>query len=272
MGRSSSTARFIGYVFEMNPKLAGLHGLVPYDDYRHLLQLEARLSLISVSKSLAKRRNISSPEYVVQDLKLKYDVGEDITFTAHVKNLGFADSKPFKYRWFVDDKEKSNGSYDKAIKELGEATFEYKYKWQDGRHTIGFEIVTDQKEIATINNKVTDAMWAFSYFYVVSPKRAAYWHQTRTACGMFSFEDYYRWHLDIMNLLFENSKYPSAPEGIIARVRLDRIVYLDEVTSEYPHTTAVTATDGIGYHQGGWIWTDSEEEMKTGRISQRWTK
>ncbi len=49
---------------------------------------------------------------------MKYNVGEEITFTAHVKNLGFADSKSFKYRWFVDDKEKSNGSYDKAIKEL----------------------------------------------------------------------------------------------------------------------------------------------------------
>ena len=76
-------------------------------------------------------------------------------------------------------------------------------------------------------------MWAFSYFYVVSSKRAEYWHQSRTACATFSFEDYYRWHIDMMNLLFENSKYPSAPEGIIARVRLDRIIYLDMVTSEY---------------------------------------
>ena len=258
---------------EMNPKLAGLHGRVQYTKYNTPYignppppnvgapVLDKRI------KEIGEERKFLEPENIAQDLKLEYKQGEEITFTAHVKNFGFADAKPFKFRWLIDDKEVANGTYDKAIKVLGEATFEYKYKWQDPKHTIGFEVVTDQKEIATINNKATDAMWAFSYFYIVNPKRAASWHEFRSEYGTFSWEDFYRWHLDIMNLLFENSVYPSASQGIFARVRLDRIIYLDGVTSETA-SKANTAEDGIGYHQGGWIWTDSPEEIKTGVFGQ----
>lgn len=251
---------------EMNPKLAGLHGNVQYTKYNTPYVGGAPM-LKKRIEEIGEERKFLEPEYIAQDLKLEYKEGEEITFTAHVKNFGFVDSKPFKFRWLVDDKEVATGSYDKAIKELGEATFEYKYKWTDPKHTIGFEIITDQKEIATINNKATDAMWAFSYFYVVNPKRAASWHEFRSAYGTFSWEDFYRWHVDIMNILFQNSVYPSAPQGILARVRLDRIIYLDGVTSKTA-SEAITAKDGIGYHQGGWIWTDSDKEIQTGEFGQ----
>ena len=250
---------------EMNPKLAGLHGRVQYFDITNAPTpggapvLDKRIAELEAQ---GKDRFLH-PDYIVQDLKLKYEPGEEISFTAHVKNVGFAKSRPFDYRWFVDDQEVAGGSYKKAIGEMDEATFEYKYAWQEGRHTIGFEIVTDQPEIATINNKATDPMWAFSYFYVVSPGLSESWHRNRTAYGTFSWEDFYRWHVDIMNLLFENSVYASAPQGIMARVRLDRIMYLDQVTPETIQKATV-AEDGIGYHQGGWIWSNSDEQNKTG--------
>jgi len=258
---------------EMNPKLAGLHGRIPYDNLgrptiggapmlnKRLKELEAQ----------GKDKNLN-PEYIAQDLKLKYEPGEAITFTAHVKNFGFAKARPFSYRWLVDDKEVATGSFKKSLAEQSEATFEHKYAWQEGRHTIGFEIVTDQQEIATINNKATDAMWAFSYFYIVSPGRCEAWHQNRSAYGTFSWEDFYRWHLDIMNQLFAASVYPSAPKGIEARVRLDRIIYLDDVNPE-TIKKALVADDGIGYHQGGWIWNNNEKEKETGVFGQtdhRW--
>jgi hypothetical protein len=147
---------------------------------------------------------------------------------------------------------------------MGTATFDYTYSWQEGRHTIGFEILTDQEEIATINNKATDAMWAFSYFYIVNPRRAQGWHDLgRTAYGTFSWEDFYRWHLDIMNLLFEKSVYPSAPNGVEARVRLDKIYYLDFVDGDSVREARIS-DDGIGYDQGGWIWNDRPEARETG--------
>jgi len=259
---------------EMNPKLAGLHGCVRYEGKTNAPWLGGAPVLDKRIQELEAqgKSKFLYPEYIAQDLKFKYEPGETITFTAHVKNLGFATARPFQYRWLIDGKEVTRGSCNESLKELEEATFDHKYRWQAGRHTVGFEVGVNQKEIATINNKVTDAMWAFSYFYIVSPGRCVAWHQNRTAYGTFSWEDFYRWHLDIMNQLFAASVYPSSPNGIEARVRLDRIVYLDDIN---PNTIrkANVAEDGIGYHQGGWIWNNNDEEKRTGVFVQtdhRW--
>jgi hypothetical protein len=250
---------------EMNPKLAGLHGLVQYFDITNAPTPGGAPALDKRVKELEAqgKDRFLNPGYIVQDLKLRYEPGETITFTAHVKNLGFAKSAPFEYRWLVDDKEVDHGSYRKSIPEMDEATFDYKWPWQDGHHTIGFEIVTDQPEIATINNKATDPMWGWGYFFLVDKGRVAAWHRNRTAYGTFSWEDFYRWHVDLMDLLFANSIYPAAPQGIQARVRLDRIIYTDDVTPEICRAATVAA-DGVAYHQGGWVWSDSDEENKTG--------
>jgi hypothetical protein len=256
---------------EMNPKLAGLHGRIQYTKYNTPCPGGAPV-IDKRAQELGEEKKFLEPEYLVQDLKLKYEPGEEITFTAHVKNFGFTTANSFRYRWLIDDKEVDTGSCRKRLKELEETTFEYKYNWQEGKHTVGFEIITDQEEIATINNKATDAMWAFSYFYIVAPGRTEAWHRSRSAYGNFSWEDFYRWHLDIMNLLFEASVYPSAPQGIVARVRLDKIYYLDKVTSETINGARIR-DDGIGYDQGGWIWSNSDEQNETGKFegpTHRW--
>jgi hypothetical protein len=243
---------------ELTPKLAGLHGRVDYDQLgRPTLRPGGPIKDIGDRKYLY-------PEEMVGDLKLKYKEGEEVTLTAHVKNVGFATAKPFEATFLIDGKEvkKVKG---KALKEMEEISFPLKWKWQSGKHTAGFRIDTKQPEIATINNEISDPLWGFSYFYVVSKGRVKAWHETRTASGTFCFEDYYRWHVDIMNTLFEASKYPSAPNGVEARVRLDRILYADDVDAS---VKTLTEADGIGYHQGGWIWTDSEEEKKTGKWAQ----
>jgi hypothetical protein len=250
---------------EMNPKLAGLHGRVQYEGLSNapwiggapvLDKRVAELEAEGKSKFL-------NPEYIVQNLKLKYTPGEQITFTAHVKNVGFAQAQPFQYRWLIDDKEVARGVCDAALKEMEETTFEHKWAWQDGLHTIGFEVAAVQAEIATINNKATDPMWGWGYFFLVDRGRVEAWHRNRTAYGTFSWEDYYRWHVTIMDQLFAASVYPSAPDGIKARVRLDRIVYTDDVTPDII-AKATVADDGISYHQGGWIWSNSDEENTTG--------
>ena len=240
---------------EMNPKLVSFHARVNYDSLGR-----PTLGGTAILKDIGDRKYLH-PEEIAKGLKLEYKPGETITFTAHIKNAGFVDSKPFSYRWLVDDKEVSKGSYDKPIKELAEVTFQQKYKWKEGFHTIGFEIITGQKEIATINNKLTDAMRAFGAHFMVNPDRCKAWHQQRSAYGNFSWVDYYRWHLEIMNLLFEYSIYPSAPKGIIARMRLDKISYLEDVNPE-THAKAQNAEDGMPYHQAFWIWNDTPEQKK----------
>jgi len=237
---------------EINPKLAGLHGRVDYDTWgRPILKGGPILDL---GEETAMR-----PEDAVKNLKFRHAPGEEITLTAHVKNLGFAPAKPFEYAWLVDGKELKNATCKKSLKEMEETTFPLKWNWQDGFHEVTFKITTSQPEIAVINNAATDPLWAYTYTFAVTKGRVNAWHQNRTAYGTFSFEDYYRWHLDIMNTLFAASKFPSSPEGIRARVRLDRIVYADDIDKAI---AGLVAPDGIRYDQGGWNWIDDQDKSK----------
>ncbi|MBU0637485.1 MAG: fibronectin type III domain-containing protein [Planctomycetes bacterium] len=244
---------------EVNPKLAGLHGRVHYDKWGR-----PRIAGADVLVDEGERGYLH-PEPAVKNLKLKYTPGEPVTLTAHVKNLGFKVAGPFSYRWQIDGEEVKQGHHTESLEEMLDAAFELPWKWQDGFHEVTFEIVTDQPEIAMINNSATDALWAWPFVYVVNTGRVASWHEFRSAYGTFSWEDFYRWHIDIMNVLFAASVYPSAPEGIKARVRLDRIIYTDDVAQA---ERELWSTDGLRYDQGVWIWRDQENELKDGQWIQ----
>ncbi|MBC7328574.1 fibronectin type III domain-containing protein [bacterium] len=238
---------------ELNPKLAGLHGRVNYDIYGRPIIGGGKLP------KLPPDEGALHPEKIVKNLKLKYKEGEEITLSAHIKNVGFAPSQPFRYHWLIDGVLVKEGEYKGILNEMEEATVSLKWKWRKGFHYVTFRILTNQKEIATINNCLTVPLWGWGLVFIVNKKRVEAWHQVRNAYGTFSFEDYYRWHIDIMNKLFQKSVFPSAPNGIIARVRLDRIIYTDDV--EKAHRELVSP-DGLAYHQGCWVWSDSEEEKK----------
>lgn len=237
---------------ELNPKLAGLHGRVDYDSLGRPVLKGGPLPDLG-------ERAAKEPEELVRGLKLAYTPGEEVTLTAHVKNLGFRTARPFRYTWLIDGSPVKSGQVTRSLKEMEETSQVLKWNWQDGEHTVTFRIDTGQPEIATINNEVTDPLWGWAFYYIVHPGRAAAWHQKRTAFGTFSFEDFYRWHVDIMNTLFAASIYPSAPNGIRARVRLDRIVYAEDVEAAQ---RAMSGPNGLGFHQGGWTWLDDEDRKK----------
>ena len=238
---------------EMNPKRAGLHGRVHYDSFGRP-SLGGAKALVDLGKE-----TVMKPRQAASKLKLQYAPGEEITLTAHVKNVGFRTAKGFRYVWKIDDKQVSEGSCAKSLKEMEETTFPHKHKWQTGRHTVTFQIRTDQREISTINNVATDPMWGWGFWFYVTPGRVKAWHENRTAVGTFCFGDHYRWHVDLMNTLFAASVFPSATKGIKARVRLDRILYVDDIgEARNQHSPK----DGIAYHQGAWIWQNDEDKDK----------
>jgi hypothetical protein len=244
---------------ELNPKLPGLHGNVQYD---HLGR-----PTIGGARALSNigARAVMHPEEAVAGVQFTYTPGQLITATAHVKNLGFVPSKPFKHVWAMDGKPVQRGAHAAPLGEMQEATFALSFPWRAGFHTISFAVQAPQKEIATINNHVTDPLWGMAYTFVVNNGRVKAWHEARTAYGTFSFEDFYRWHVDMMNRLFAASVYPAAPSGILARVRLDRIICTDDVDKA---TRGLFSADGLRYDQGGWVWSDSPEELRSGKWIQ----
>jgi len=260
---------------EMTPKRMGLHGCVDYDGYgRPVLGGSARGKAI---QDLGEETAMK-PDEAAKNLKIKYTPGEEITLTAHVRNVGFKPAKGFKGVWRIDDQEVATQD-GKALKEMEETTFEYKYRWQDGFHAVTFQVVTDQPEIATINNEAKDPLWGWGFWFCVTNGRCEAWHQVRSAAGTFCWEDYYRWHVDMMNTLFAASVYPSAPEGIKARVRLDRVIYCDDMEEGHRRVQAEQdANGGVLGAQGFWWWQNDEDTNHkwnlpdpVGRNSTEWS-
>lgn len=239
---------------EITPKLPGLHGVVHYD---HLGR--PRITDAPALSNIGDRAYLH-PEEVVAHLRFTYLPGELITLSAHVKNVGFRPSAPFVYTWLLDHRPIARGRYNVPLRELEETSFALSVPWPTGFHTITFSVQHSTPEIAVHNNVASDPLWAAPLTYVVSKGRVKAWHQFRSAAGTFCFEDYYRWHIDLMNTLFAASVYPSAPSGILYRVRLDRIVYADDVEEA---VKSLVAPDGLRYDQGGWVWHDSPEERKS---------
>lgn len=143
---------------ELNPKLAGLHGRVHYDQWGR-----PKITGAPVLPDLGEQSYLK-PEEIVKSLKLKYQPGEPVTLTAHVKNVRFATAQPFDYVWLIDGKEVRRGRHRGRLREMEEATFTLRWNWQEGFHHVTFRIVTSQREIATINNEGTDPLWGWGFF------------------------------------------------------------------------------------------------------------
>ncbi|HEY3414478.1 MAG TPA: fibronectin type III domain-containing protein [Armatimonadota bacterium] len=239
---------------EITPKLPGLHWMIQYDE----LGTPTIKGPGKTLTDLGDEGNRMHPEQVVARMKLKYEPGEELTLTANIRNVGFKTAKPFEYIWLIDGKQIGKGKVTTSLKELEWTKVSTRYKWQEGMHTASFKITTTQPEIAVINNEITDSLWAWGITYVLNPKRTK--HDLRTAYGTFCFEDYYRWHLDITNVLFAATVFPTSPDGVKARVRLDRIIYTDNPNGDN-NVKVSTGPDGFGELQAMWTWTDSPEEI-----------
>lgn len=259
--RADLTVTFI----EINPKLPGLHGRVQYDRY-------GRPWIGGASERLRQLgpQRYTRPDQIVDGLRFTYEPGEQLTLTAHIKNVGFRDAGPFAVEWYIDDSFIAADVYTDHLGEMEETTVDFRWNWQPGRHHVTCQLITGEPEIATLNNAATDALWAFPLVFVVGKGRVAAWHEHRSAYGTFCFEDFYRWHLDIMNLLLDRSAYPAAPRGCHARVRLDRIVYLDQVPESKSGEIieSLFSEDGLRYDQGCWLWRDTDDELATGQYLQ----
>lgn len=167
--------------------------------------------------------------------------GEVVTFTAHVMNKGTVASGPFDVRWLIDGVEVASGTHPSLYP--GDKTTEtYQWIWPhtvvserlQGEHTVAFEVDPGDKIAETYksNNVLEDRTDAISLVLALTPELYEALETPVDPEWPFSAEDWLQKQIAAMNAAFARSVYPSAPNGVEERVRLDKIL----VTSSHPPT------------------------------------
>ncbi len=165
--------------------------------------------------------------------------GEVVTFTVHIINKGTIASGNFAFKWFIDGSEVHSGIHS-SLTPGEEATETYQWAWEHsldgerllGNHTVRFTVDPANviSETYESNNSLEDRTDALSLALAVSPELYAALETPVDAQWPFSAEDWLQKQIAAMNAAFARSIYPSTPNGIIERVRLDKII----VTSTNP--------------------------------------
>jgi len=158
-------------------------------------------------------------------------VGESVTYTAHIKNKGMVESGVFDYQWMENGVVVANGYESWPLSHGDEITIQYKTTWPSSRGTIEFRVTLREStsETITFNNSLkigthdlTISIWAESGIYNI-------FNNTLNLAGSYSFEDWIQAQFAKMNERFAQAKYPTSPDGIYDRVRIDKLVVAENL-------------------------------------------
>jgi len=152
------------------------------------------------------------------------DERELVTFTAHVKNFGDVPVNAYEYLWMVDGKTMKRG-ISAHLSPGQEHEFQLQWNWQSGPHAVSFQVdpLGQIKEISARNNQLTDRTDALTFHFHVEQSLYDYFKTIRNSWGTYSWDDWAQSHVALMNEMFKRAVYPTTPEGIVERVRLDKI-------------------------------------------------
>ena len=170
-----------------------------------------------------------TPRYDYDAAKNMPEPGDLVEFHGHIKN--WSDSyQEVEYLFMIDDE-----IYDWYYLELeagveGVATIEW--EWSDGEHRV--ELIVDPDdyvaEESEDNNYISDRTDAIIAGFWVEQSVYDYFHeyQQELGIGSNSWEDWIQRQMVKQNELYETAIWPNTPDGVLDRVRIDKIVIVPD--------------------------------------------
>jgi hypothetical protein len=237
------------------------------DDYVHIPELELWTDLdIPDGVDLDVTYISREPRYAWDSDKPLPDLGEPVTFTAHIVNKGTKESGSFDFEWMVDGKTVDCGVAEN-LPPRSETIRQFTWKWAPVRHHISFQADPQDliDETSEANNIVEDASDALAIAFWVEQSVYEEFNNRENLIGSYSWEDWARQIIEMANWMFEYSRYPLAPEGILTRIRLDKITIVPDGTLynlNSAHAPRETTSDGQWgfsvqeYHNAPADWLD----------------
>ena len=170
--------------------------------------------------------------------------GQEVTWRAHVRKIG-GEAGPVPYAWTLDGDTLATGSV--TVSAGSTATVDFPWTWTFDRHVLGFVVDPDHSihEENEYNNTLdvyTDALslgiWVEQRFYDFYRD-----HISEVSGTESSFEDWLQAHVSRLNSLFAAARYPETPDGVLDRVRLDKIAIVPDGSLGPPSSTHHPAPD-----------------------------
>ena len=161
------------------------------------------------------------------------DPGDSVTYTAHVENQGSAPVPATGFRWLIDGAPAAQGELPPLAP--GEAADPVlPWTWQDGSHLVRFELASDACPIVddghVVNNSREQRTNAVLFTIYTWPGFEDWMATHDNPLGTRSGADWIQYQADEMNRLFELSRSDIAPDGVLLRIAVDRIVRVPEET------------------------------------------
>lgn len=155
--------------------------------------------------------------------------GDKVTFRIHVLNAGGADSPSAICRVWVDDDEATSAEVP-PLPGGRTHVVEFEWRWRAESSTIRVTIAPrgPVSEIVTWNNTYAEPIQGLGLTAVVARDRYEAFRRVRNVVDTFCFEDWLQYQVRSLNALMAASVYPSAPDGIVERIRCDRIIVVDD--------------------------------------------
>lgn len=151
------------------------------------------------------------------------EVGSRVQWVAHVLNRGTETATGVAYAWSLDGNTALTGTVDLPP---GETLLLFPWDWTFERHRVGLEIrpppafadvSPDDDRLTVVSDALSLGIWI---------QRGVY--EWMAEDGRPGFERWIDGQIDGWNLILARSVYPTAPLGVLDRIRLDRVVVLSD--------------------------------------------
>ncbi len=163
------------------------------------------------------------------------DVGEPVTYEAHITNNGNTFTDTLQFDWLVNDVVVSTGEATLAVEQHVDIPLStYTENWTETKHPIEFRVRVKNNnvvELTTDNNLLSIGTHDLTLSYWVETKQYQAFNALQNVVGTYSFEDWMNAHIKMFNQRLRDAVYPDVPQGVTDQIRLDKFVVADELDS-----------------------------------------
>jgi hypothetical protein len=171
------------------------------------------------------------PRYDYDAAKNQPAPGDLVTFEAHIANRGVQASGTFTYSWHIDNSLVASTAHP-SIEPGGVITLTLPWTWQPGPHTVRMTLDPSNLivEMSEQNNLIEDPTNALAVGFWVEQSVYNWFnsHQIELGIGSVSWDDWAQRQLRVWNQMFSDAVYPLTPQGVIERVRLDKVTVVPD--------------------------------------------